>query len=248
LGVVSHTGTLEWDFTIPNYASAFRGAAIADVNGDDTLDVAFGTGNGTLHVLHGADGSVLWDINLENHYGSNFEIDHGPIENHYGSNFEIDHGPILGDFDGNDTMDLFVVGGHAEYPAIENNYGRAYAIKAGPGNGPGWTMFRRDERRSAAIPMSSVGIEESQSTLPPYFIFPNPVQDRISVVWEQNSQEHIRIKLLDLQGRMVSQLYQGVEESGIRKLELTLSDIPTGMYVLEIERGGREYYERLILD
>ncbi len=48
-------------------------------------------------------------------------------------------------------IDIFVVGGHAEYPDIYNNYGRAYTISTGSVGGPDWSMFRRDEIRSACV-------------------------------------------------------------------------------------------------
>jgi outer membrane protein assembly factor BamB len=132
LGVLSHTGSLEWSY--PTGDSIFRGAAIADINGDDTLDVVFGSADGWLRALRGDNGGVIWTYNLQAHYGQTFDIDHAPV---------------IGDFDRDGTLDVFVVGGYGTSSPSSDNHGRAYALRAGDGNGAGWPMFRHDLRHSA---------------------------------------------------------------------------------------------------
>lgn len=161
-GMLSHDGNLLWQYDIPSYGTAFRGAAVSDIDGDDTLDVVFGTDKGHLIALNGSSGSLIWIMDLAAHYGGVFEIDHGPI---------------IADFDNDGMMDVFVVGGHAEYPDIWNNYGRAYAIAAGVGTGPEWPMFRRDIRRTACVPIDSTNMvnpHKPEKSLQP-MIIPNPV-------------------------------------------------------------------------
>ncbi|HRY99097.1 MAG TPA: FG-GAP-like repeat-containing protein, partial [Bacteroidales bacterium] len=114
VGVLEHNGVLKWSYTIPSYGQSFRGAALADMNSDDTLDVVFGTTTGKLFVLHGATGALLHTVDLASHVGS--------------ADFEIDHGPVVADFDLDGDLEVFVVGGHAEYPNVQNNWGRAYAV------------------------------------------------------------------------------------------------------------------------
>lgn len=64
VGALSDTGTLLWHYTIPGYGTAFRDATIAKINVDDTLDVVFGTSDGSVTVLSGSDGSTIWNYNL----------------------------------------------------------------------------------------------------------------------------------------------------------------------------------------
>jgi outer membrane protein assembly factor BamB len=132
--VLSHTGDSLWSYSTGG--NMFRGAAISDINGDDSLDIAFGSDDGILRVLRGSNGAVIWTYDLEAHYGNDFEMDHAPV---------------IADFDNDGDLDIFIIGGHGSSTNPENNHGRAYALTAGIGAGPGWPMFRKDVRHSACI-------------------------------------------------------------------------------------------------
>jgi outer membrane protein assembly factor BamB len=134
LGVLSHTGDLLWSYSTGG--NMFRGAAIADVDGDDILDVAFGSDDGILRVLKGDSGRVIWTYNLQAHYGKTFEMDHAPV---------------IADFNNDGKLDIFIVGGYGTSSPPTSNHGRAYALTAGDGTGPGWPMFRHDLRHSACF-------------------------------------------------------------------------------------------------
>ena len=134
LGVLSHTGDLIWDYTTGG--SMFRGASIADTNDDGVLDVVFGCDDGILRVVHGTNGSLLWSLDLEAHYGDTFEIDHAPV---------------IEDLDDDGFLDICIIGGYGISNPDDNNHGRVYAIEAGGGTGPGWPMFRHDIHHSACF-------------------------------------------------------------------------------------------------
>jgi outer membrane protein assembly factor BamB len=132
IGVLSHTGSLLWSYSAG--AGNFRGAAIADTDSDGVLDVAFGADDGILRVLKGDSGRVIWSYNLQAHYGRTFEMDHAPV---------------IADFDNDGKLDIFIIGGYTNASDPDLNHGRAYALTAGNGTGPGWPMFRRDLTHSA---------------------------------------------------------------------------------------------------
>jgi len=69
-----------------------------------------------LYALNGSRGNLLWDINLRTDYGD--------------SSYSLQQGPIISDFRNDDTLDVFVAGGYANYPNIQTDFGRAYAIKS----------------------------------------------------------------------------------------------------------------------
>jgi len=138
LGVLSNTGTLLWSHTTGG--SIFRGAAISDIDDDGVLDVAFGSSDGILRVLKGDDGSIVWTIDLEDHYGKTFDIDNAPV---------------IADFNNDGGLDIFVVGGYGSSSPSSNNHGRGYALSAGIGSGPGWSMFRHDLCHSACFTVNN---------------------------------------------------------------------------------------------
>ncbi len=134
IGVLNYTGDLVWDYSTGG--SMFRGASITDTNNDNILDVIAGSTDGTLQVLSGNNGSLIWSKDLENHYGNTYQIDHAPI---------------LADFNNDTTMDVCIIGGYGSSSPSENNHGRVYVLDAGNGIGPGWPMFRHDIHHSACF-------------------------------------------------------------------------------------------------
>jgi outer membrane protein assembly factor BamB len=212
VGSLSGTGGLDWYYTIPDYGTAFRGVAIADINGDNIPDLAFGTSTGRAIVLNGSDGSVIWSLDLATHYGKAFEIDHAPV---------------IADFDNDGTMDVFLVGGHAEYPNFQNNYGRGYMISAGIGTGPAWLMFQHDPRRQSSLcgnPVTSI-TEEAGNTVQQMSVYPNPGIDRITI----ESMENGYIEILTLQGRTVSTL-----KAEGKQTPVDISALTRGVYIIKL--------------
>jgi outer membrane protein assembly factor BamB len=132
VGTLTNDGDLEWSRTVGG--GSFRGSAIADVDGNFVPDLIFGADDGLLYARRGDNGGEVWTYD---------------VGAHYGREFRIDHAPVIADLDGDGDLDAFVVGGHATSSEPEQNHGRAYALTAGEGTGPGWPMFRRDLRHSA---------------------------------------------------------------------------------------------------
>lgn len=131
---LTYTGGLLWSRSVGG--NVFRGVALADINGNGILDVVFGCDDGILRALRGNNGVVMWTYDLEAHYGNTFEMDHAPV---------------IADFDRDGKLDIFIVGGYGTSSNPALNHGRAYALSAGNGTGPGWTMFRHDLRHSACF-------------------------------------------------------------------------------------------------
>jgi outer membrane protein assembly factor BamB len=134
LTVLTHTGAKLWDIST---ALAFRGASIADIDDNGELDVVVGDSNGIIRVLRGNTGANIWSFDAKADYGQ--------------ATFEIDHGPIIADLDGDEKLDIFFVGGRGYSSDPMNNYGRAYALRAGNGGGKGWCMFRHDFSNSGCF-------------------------------------------------------------------------------------------------
>jgi outer membrane protein assembly factor BamB len=215
VGALTSTGGLLWYYPIPGYGTAFRGVAVSEISGDGIPDVAFGTSTGRVIVLSGSDGSVVWSLDLAAHYGKTFDIDHAPV---------------IADFDGDGTLDIFLVGGHAEYPAIQNNYGRGYMISAGNGSGPDWLMFQHDTRRQSSLcgnPVTSVP-EPSPVNNEAFIIYPNPANGFIVIETQQPSE----IVITDPEGRKVKM----IRTSGI-KASLDISDLSGGIYLVSFKSG-----------
>lgn len=210
---LSNTGVLKWQYNIPGYEQSFRGAAIADINNDAFPDVIFGTNKGKLIALNGNNGSVIWTLDLAAHYGN--------------AKFALDHAPLVADFDHDDTLDIFIVGGHAEYPAFQNNFGRAYMISANKGRGPDWLMFQRDiHRQSSMCSFSPMALNEMNKP-EGYALYPNPAQSEITLNLTENG--ICDVQVYSLLGEL---LFQSTAK-GTYKLDV--SRLTSGIYIVNVK-------------
>ncbi len=227
LVALNHTGQEIWNYTLPNSGQAFRGAALADLDNDSIPDVTIGTSAGQVISLNGVNGSLITTIDLQAHFGA-------------ANSFEIDHGPLIADFNQDGLLDVFVVGGHAEYPNIQNNYGRAYMATLGAGFGPEWLMFRHDERRSACLcsPAPNHLSLEAEKTFE-FSLYPNPTTDflNLSVPEEWIGKEGF---VYDLEGKLIQNFrIKGKTQS------LNLKTYPSGVYLISLPNNIQSQFIRL---
>ncbi len=209
--------TLFWEYDIPNYPSAFRGAALADVDNDSKPDVIFGTSDGMVIALKGTTGDTLWTVNLAAHYGNVFDIDHAPI---------------IADFDNDGLLDLFLVGGHGEYPAFENDYGRGYALSIGAGAGPDWLMFQRDIRRQSSLCEFATGIpEQTSEDEKGIIVYPNPAGNSMSIILENPSAESHTVSIYTATGQTILKTQTSIGS----QITVETSVLPSGLYFFTVQ-------------
>jgi outer membrane protein assembly factor BamB len=232
VGTISSDGSGIW--SIPTGGSVFRGAAVTDIDGDTIPDVLYGTSAGMLFARRGSAGELLWEIDLQAHYGDTYDIDHAPV---------------TGDFDSDGSMDVFVVGGYGTSSAPEDNHGRAYMISAGPASGQVWPMFRHDLSRSGYYPWESTGVQEVPPALPEIGItcLPNPCSGSCTIQIEIQETTPASVILYDLAGRTVQMVRLLELESGVNSLSLDLEDLSTGTYLLRAESPSGCAVSRLVI-
>lgn len=220
---LTNLGSLLWEYTIPGYGSCFRGVVLADITNDSIPEVIFGSSNGSVYALNGSNGNALWSIDLKAHIGKDFELDHAPV---------------IADFTGNDTLDLFIVGGKTDYPNFQTNYGRGYAIQIGKGTGPEWKMFQRDYYRtcSQCYPGQIIGTGSIVNTPEEKHRFRvHPVPARISgrLHINTNSDSDYEITMFDITGKLI---YRGYN---IPEIQLADLELKQGVYLIRcINRFG----------
>lgn len=221
---LSNDGELKWDYTIPDFTSAFRGAVLSDINDDSNLDVVFCTSGGLVIGLNGINGDLLWIVDLAEHYGD--------------PTFSLDNAPLIADFDDDGYLDVFVVGGHAEYPDIHLNFGRAYMISIGPGDGPDWLMFQQDIRRQSSLcpfPYSGVGIaEESHNPLSQITVYPNPANSATTISFSNDLAQPHELTVYSTDGKLIQKL----EHISSSTIDINLTNWDKGMYFFQLSNQG----------
>ncbi|MDD1712285.1 MAG: T9SS type A sorting domain-containing protein, partial [Methanoregulaceae archaeon] len=221
---LSDSGTVVWNYTIPDYASCFRGVSVSDINGDSTLEVVFGTSEGKVIALNGQTGSKLWILDLAADYGDTLDIDHAPV---------------IGDFDQDGKLDGFVAGGFTAYPNISDDYGRGYAFSLGEGTGPAWPMFQHDLARSSRLPLDwATGIRGSWPALPVVKVAPNPFRDELRIRVEISSPSHVTLELCDLYGRVLRSRREFQRHPDNVYVWSGLEALSPGFYLLKVTAGS----------
>lgn len=218
-------GTRFWQYDIPNYKQSFRGAAIADINNNLYPDVVFGTDGGSLIALNGQDGSLIFNKNLRSDYGDSL--------------FALDNAPLIADFDKDGNMDVFIVGGHAEYPDFYKDFGRAYMLSVGKGKGPDWLMFQNDIRRQSNVcTKKSTDISESNKPAWEANLLPNPNRGRTQLLLYANHPGSLEIEVCDLFGKVVYRKSLPKIQAGQQEIELSLPEnTVAGIYYCRIVLG-----------
>jgi len=168
-------GTEFWNYQVPKGNPSFRGVALADLNGDKMLDVAFATNTGQVYVLNGGGGRVITTFDLAKHIGKSFDINHAPL---------------IADFNEDGKLDIFVVGGKTDYPDFLNNYGRAYLLSVGKGYGPNWLMFQNNIHRRSSLCPKPNSIKENPVN---FEVYPNPASNYIEIYFPTINYEEIKI-------------------------------------------------------
>ena len=225
MGALRADSSLLWTYDIPGYESAFRGAALADLDEDQLPDLLFGTSGGLLIAVKGTNGSLIWTVDLRTLYGNSL--------------YEIDHAPVIGDFDQNGVLDAFIVGGHAEYPAFSNDFGRGYAVSLDVNAGPEWPMFQYSTVRNASLCDESAGIENVHAAIPALRIFPNPASGSFRI---EDIEEPVEITVTDITGKRV---FQTKCEDNAR--QVSVSSWPGGIYILQVTGNRTRQQHKLIV-
>jgi hypothetical protein len=68
--------------------------------------------------------------------------------------------------------------------------------------------------------------------------FPNPFNKITKILFEIPYEEYVTLKISDMSGREVANIYSGFKRSGIHEIEFKNEDLPSGMYYYEITAGS----------
>ncbi|RMG71012.1 MAG: T9SS C-terminal target domain-containing protein [Bacteroidetes bacterium] len=77
-------------------------------------------------------------------------------------------------------------------------------------------------------------------------LYPNPAPNEVELAFELERAESVQLSLRDLQGRVLRQLPAETLIPGAHQRRLDLSDLPAGMYLLQIDAGSQRQSQRLV--
>lgn len=224
-------GTVDWSYATS--FSSFRGCAIGDINGNDTLDLVAGYFMGDIIAVEPYTG-LLWQMNSGTYLPTGLPY------------YESDHGPLIADFDQNGKMDVFIVAGYGTYTPDSQNVGKAFMIEAGTGTCPEWLSFRRDAHRSGFLDRNITdtlcnpvtGVQQEYSSTDKIMVYPNPASESIRLKGIQTAS----LTLLDFQGRTLKQ--QTLNDSE----KFSLQEFTPGLYLLQVNTGSENQIFKIFVE
>ncbi|MDQ3111928.1 MAG: T9SS type A sorting domain-containing protein [Bacteroidota bacterium] len=97
-------------------------------------------------------------------------------------------------------------------------------------------------------PAIGAGISNTDDAFGEFNIFPNPAHENISVSYTAEPGEDVSIQLISLEGKIVSTLYSGTSNGLPVQQQLQLpSDLPQGMYVVQLVHGNSSASHRVVI-
>lgn len=221
------TGNTKWSF--PTGFSSFRGCAIGDINGNDTLDLVAGFFMGKVMAIEPYKG-LIWEFQTGSYLPSGLPY------------WDADHGPLLSDFDRNGSMDVFIMSGYGTYIPDSQNVGKAFMLEAGTGTCPEWLMFRQNVHRtgylspdyvdSVCMPVSKQAELNGSESI--FHAYPNPAQNTLCL----SPVPEGKVRVIDAQGRSID---AKITAHTADQLWLDVSDYGSGLKMIELEHAGQVY-------
>lgn len=82
--------------------------------------------------------------------------------------------------------------------------------------------------------VSNIGVPEVSTEEMDISVFPNPVYDNCSIKFNLKERTEVSMRLVDMQGKVVKDLYKGIAEQGENSFSFNKANLSTGTYFLHI--------------
>jgi hypothetical protein len=92
----------------------------------------------------------------------------------------------------------------------------------------------------------ALNIPGEEISLAYLLIYPNPVDEYLSLRFLLNANSDIQISLYDLSGRLLTKDYYGELPSAEHNITLELVNQKAGIYILRMDLNGRPYYQQFV--
>ncbi|MCC6477273.1 carboxypeptidase regulatory-like domain-containing protein [bacterium] len=77
--------------------------------------------------------------------------------------------------------------------------------------------------------------------------YPNPFNATTALRFDVPQESHVGLTIFNVQGREVAKPVDGVLQAGFHEISYTANDLPTGMYLIEMEAGSFRAVQKMVL-
>jgi hypothetical protein len=105
--------------------------------------------------------------------------------------------------------------------------------------GPEFGLLAVEADGTAFMLTNTFGINETPPGFDNITVYPNPASDLVNITFDLKSNERISMEVLDMTGRIVRSASPGMMNPGVYHLKIDVEELPSGMYILNIntEKG-----------
>ena len=96
----------------------------------------------------------------------------------------------------------------------------------------------------------SVDIEEGVYIPPNYVLsqnYPNPFNPSTNISYYISKRTHVSIEVYDVCGQLITTLVDGKKSAGNYNIQFHASNLPSGMYVLQMRAGNYTALQKMML-
>ena len=77
-------------------------------------------------------------------------------------------------------------------------------------------------------------------------LYPNPSANQTTLKYSLDRSDDVRVDVLDLSGRVISPVFLGTQAAGEQKVNIELSGLVQGVYLVRIQSGGEQIVRKLV--
>ncbi len=188
---VDHTGTFLEGWPVSTGGAIYSSPALADIDNDGLAELFIGSNDRFLYGLH-LDGSNIGGF---------------PVEN----TGNIQGSPTVADLDGDSDLEI-IVGADDNLLVMDISSN---------GETVGYWPTHRGNLHRTGVQLITVGVEEAHALPTSHALdanYPNPFNPSTSIAFHIGEATHVTLQILDIRGRLVTQLVSAPMERGSYRL------------------------------
>lgn len=109
------------------------------------------------------------------------------------------------------------------------------------------TIFIADNMRVTPVPVSVIPVVEISETFMLRQNYPNPFNPATTIKFSVSRESDISLKIYDVKGSLVSELYNGFINAGIHEFEWNAENFASGIYFYELKADNFKETKKMVL-
>ncbi len=88
-------------------------------------------------------------------------------------------------------------------------------------------------------------IDDAEQLIDNFNVYPNPAENVLRIDYKVTTSTNIKIQIINLDGKIVKQITDKISPIGRISLEVDISNIPSGCYLIELTNNGKSYFKKI---